>query len=278
MNVYLKTIFTSRSEVPFIIAQILELERLVDKVIIIEPMFTHTGARREVIGIEPIISCLDVAVNKILYIPIPYEACVKVFNSKDAHYNEKITRGAFIHYLNLALSDVVISTDADEVLYCEYVESTLERISVKKYKYSAYTANLHQFMFNDHLLAKGFQFTAPSIIEYGYYLFRPKLQDWRYAGRVVPGYGGVHFSWCLDKEQVVAKINNFAHAKDYDFGDNPNSLIRGILEEKYYHLRDPGIPLELATSPENIWPAGYLEMRKRLGYSEGYIGVSSEDF
>ena len=278
MNVYLKTIFTSKDEIPFIVAQILELESLVDKIIIIEPMFTHTGARREMIGVDPIIIHLNVALSKILYIPLPYESCINVFNSKDAHYNEKVTRGAFINYLDISLSDVVVSTDADEVLYYSYVIKILEKISIKKYKYSAYTANLYQFMFNDHLFAKEFRFVGPSIVEYGYYLFRPKLQNWRYTGKVIPEYGGVHFSWCLGKEQIIEKINNFAHAKDYDFGADSGSLIKSILEKKYYHLREPGISLELLTSPEDIWPKGYLQMRNNLGYSKAYIGTSSEDF
>ena len=41
--VYLKTIFTKKSELDLIRLQILELGHLIDKIILIEPSFNHNG-------------------------------------------------------------------------------------------------------------------------------------------------------------------------------------------------------------------------------------------
>ena len=67
--IYLKTIFTNVKELDLVCCQIKELNAIVDKVILIEPSFTHNGAPRNLIGINSLSNKLsDSQLDKIIYL------------------------------------------------------------------------------------------------------------------------------------------------------------------------------------------------------------------
>ncbi|EKO36151.1 glycosyltransferase family 17 domain protein [SAR86 cluster bacterium SAR86E] len=265
MNVFLKTIFTSEHEIPFIAAQIIELDSLLDRVIIIEPQFTHTGYERKLIGIDKLLSMIPKLSSKIDYIPLFLESysVSKSRNDAHSHFNENITRGAFIDHFNLSINDIVISTDSDEVLYQSSVSKSLDRISSRFICFKAETLRLNQFMLSDSLIAPDFHFYGPSIIGAGRYLFKNSYAHWRYAGKKVNEVSGCHFSWCLPYAELLKKVQNFAHSFEYGSRDlTAKELLDKSLKEKTYYLRTPSIKLMDAINPEKYWPDGYIQIKK----------------
>ena len=157
MKIYLRTIFTDIDEILFITSQILELYDVVDRFIIIEPGFTHNGDKRDKIGDARFKELLKEKYRKIEY--IFYDISKKIITANDSKtpfYNEKITRNAFYENYQFNLSDIIICTDADEILYESYVKKTIEKLNKPFGFFTAFSPACHQFMFNDQLLAEKF--------------------------------------------------------------------------------------------------------------------------
>lgn len=264
MKVFLKTIFTSEYEVPFIAAQILELDGLLDRIIIIEPQFTHTGLERKLIGIEKLLTIIPEYASKIDYVPllfIPY-GIRKSESDVQSHYNERVTRGGFVDHFTLSATDIVISTDSDEIFYRSSVIKSLERLSSRFFSVKAETFRLHQFMLSDTYIAPEFKFYGPSIIGAGRYKFKTNYSHWRYAGRVVYDVSGCHFSWCIPYEEMLTKVQNFAHSFEYGSRKlSARELLDKSIREKTYFLREPPIKLVDEINPEKYWPNGYIKIK-----------------
>lgn len=268
MKVYLKTTLTSEAEYIFIIAQYLELANLIDRIIIVEPAFTHTGFQREMIGVGRLLQMFPQIACKLDYIPIPLVDSV-ILNAKtesECHYNERLTRGLFVNYISLNLDDIVISTDADEVLYAQSVNESIERVSSKIVSWRAETLTLYQFVYKDFLMAPDYKFKAASIIGAGRYFLSGKPQQWRYAGAVNESFSGCHFSWCMPIENLEIKINTFAHAKSYiKNNEDPKEKILNDIDNLVYSFRLPNLPLIKLEEPELLWPRGYLKAKEVVG-------------
>ena len=275
MRVFLKTILTSRAELPFIIAQFLELENLIDRIVVIEPGFTHTGMPRERVGVADLIRLVPRISAKLDYVPIPMTGAVLQSVEDDepsCHFNERLTRGLFLNYIELSPRDIVVSTDADEVLYARVVEQEIERIRSKVFAWKATRLGLHQFVYRDDLLATGFRFGGPSIIGNGRYFLSQKSMHWRYAGKHLKEIAGCHFSWCQPIPDLLRKVATFAHAPDYlKSGIDAKKAIQDDIANLRYSFRTPTLQLERLEDPVAYWPSGYCEARlliKNYGFDQ----------
>jgi hypothetical protein len=179
-------------------------------------------------------------------------------NPKQAHFNERITRGAFASHYRFNLADLVIATDADEILSQGAVAKSLDRLNARYLATKAETFTLRQFMLADNLIAPSFRFVGPSIIGAARYQFLPGPQHWRYAGKISPMFGGAHFSWVLPMHELIRKLDSFAHAQEYQHvGNTSQQLLDRCIAERCYLLRDPPIKLEELQDPSIHWPKGY---------------------
>jgi len=79
--VYLKTIFTKKSELDLIRIQILEIGHIIDNIILIEPSFNHNGSSRELIGFSDLFDLDQNLINKIIYVVVPKFDFIKFDNS-----------------------------------------------------------------------------------------------------------------------------------------------------------------------------------------------------
>jgi len=266
MKVFLKTILTSKDEILFIIAQFLELENLIDRLLLIEPGFTHTGLSRDRIGVSTLIDLVPRISAKLDYLPIPMtnDVLQSVQDDEEScHFNERLTRGLFSKYIEMSPRDIVISTDADEVLYADVVEREIQRIRSNAFAWKASRLGLHQFVYRDDLLATGFRFEGPSIIGGGRYYFASRPMQWRYTGKRIEQIAGCHFSWCQPIPSLVRKVRSFAHAPSYlRSGLDPEEAILEDVAQLRYSFRTPPLELEGLPHPEIYWPRGYIEARK----------------
>jgi hypothetical protein len=261
MRVILKTILTSEAELVFIAAQFLELEPMIDRIVIIDPGFTHTGVKKVRIGVDRLLAVLPTLSPKLDYIPLPMTKDVIpcAVKEADCHINERITRGGFSQFMDLSVNDVVISTDADEVLYSVAVANAIERISSRLISWRAETFTLRQFLYKDILIAPGFKFSGPSIVGAGRYAAFKGPFDWRYAGKKMEDYAGCHFSWCMPEASLETKVRNFAHAPSYlKSGVDPRDRKRADIQNKIYSFRSPPIALREIEPDQKLWPRGYV--------------------
>jgi hypothetical protein len=267
MNVILKTILSQEAELLFVASQFLELQPLIDRIIIIDPEFTHTGVYKKRVGMEGLLAAIPELSNKLDYIPLPMmpEVIQDAQTERDCHRNELITRGSFTRYIDLSPQDVVISTDADEVIYLNAARASVERVTSRVISWRAETLALHQFIYKDTLIAPDFHFTGPSVIGCGRYFLVNRPFNWRYAGPTIDGYSGCHFSWCMPLPNLEAKVRSFAHAPSY-LARAPDALqqITMDISRKTYSFRSTPIHLEDLPSPHDLWPRGYIAAKKLM--------------
>lgn len=269
MKIYLKTILTNEAELIYILSQIMELKNIVDKFLIVEPGFTHTGDYRDFIGIDRILQKVGNLSSKIDYIPIPMNKKIKTAKNSEhsAHENEKITRGCFVDYLKFNGGDLIISTDADEVIYKEVI---LKIIKSKKFKINPFYAcslQLNQLMYNDGLIAKEHKFIGPSVIKFRRSFFNKGYYNWRYAGFEYEEIGGFHFSWCFPIDDLVKKVQAFAHGPSYFVSENDaRSKIENDIEKMQYSFRSEKIILSKFSETKLEYPNGYIEAKKIWSY------------
>jgi hypothetical protein len=266
--IYLKTLFTAKSELIYVLGQILELRSVVDRFIIVEPAFTHTGIPRKLIGIDFILASLGDLSKRVDYLPlINKESVTPAGGSEEkAHQNERITRGAFIDHINLKGSDIVISTDGDEVLYAEAVLKLINSTSFRLNPFAARTLRLHQFMYRDDLLAAGHKFYGPTLVKARRELLKGGYQNWRYLGNSVEDAAGCHFSWCMPISDLVTKVKTFAHGPSYYRSDEEAlKRIEMDIQSRQYSFRESPIALKDVDSENFPYPKGYLEALKLLG-------------
>jgi hypothetical protein len=264
--VYLKTIFTKKSELDFIRMQILELNHLINKIILIEPSFNHNGTSRELIGFSDLFDLDQETLNKIIYVVVPKFDFIKFSKeSKKHHYYETVTRGFFVKQLNLKNSDIIISTDADEILYENIIREYIKKLKKSYFPVKRYVFDLYQFFYKYTLYSKTHSFIAPGIYHYGsrflelnFYLIG--YINWRYKGKIVHGKSGVHFSWIQPINDLVYKALNWSHSSEFSLNEvEIKDKIVNDIDNKQYSFRSEPIKLEELGNNKQIWPKSFKE-------------------
>lgn len=235
-NIYFKTIFSSPSEIPFILMNIMEGYSFIDKFIITEANYTHTGTYRNYTfgTYKNIFSQFK---NKITYIPADVKK--KIIHKSDCtnnsylHKNEDIIRDCFEDYIQLENDDIVISADADEVIFRQTYPLLLKYIR----RNTPLIIPLHQFFYRINYLWEDIVVKAPIVSYASFYLKKPRPHRWRDEGRTFPFIGGCHFSWQLTMEQMVHKLQTYAHNDIYGHLADPK-LLEDAVKKKLY-IFDP---------------------------------------
>ena len=214
-TVYFKTTFYAPLELPFIKMNLLEGLPYVDKFIIVEGNRTHVGGPREFIFENYVSLIPDYLRKKILYIKsdLANETvdCTKTRDGYQMHKNEAALWDSFEKHVSLQDNDIVISADADEIIYRRIYPLIFELLQ-KKYPL---LLPLHQFFYRMNYLWKNETFWAPVASYAGYYNRRPHPHRWRYEGKHLPVMAGCHFSWQLTIEQMLFKLKTYAHNDIY---------------------------------------------------------------
>lgn len=227
---YLKTYFYVEHEIKFLIMNLIEAYDHIDKFIICEFNRTHTGRPCDYIGQDHIDKFPKELMDKVIYLPLDISrVAVEAYENEDAIHaiNEPIMRSAFMKALEFEDEDIVVSVDADEIIYRDAYPYIFEEVASKQ----CVRLNLHQFFYKTNYLWEDKDFVSPIAAKYK--VFKDHFPcNWRDVGPVTSKKVGCHFSWCMTPEQMVYKLHTYSHPK-YRFCAN-KELMENAIENKIY--------------------------------------------
>jgi len=229
--IYLKTYFYVEHEFQFLAANLKESYPHVEKFIICEFNRTHTGMPRKMLGWEKLSGSLpSEMLDKVLYLPLDLsEHTVPAYNDESAMHrvNEPVMRSIFMKHVEFKDDDIVVSVDADEIIY----EKSYSKIQELLKHHSACLLNLHQFFYKKTYLWKNKDFIAPIAAKYSYFKHRFPC-NLRYEGVPMHEKAGCHFSWCMNPKEMVYKLNTYSHPQ-YRFCADEGLLTEAIAKKTY---------------------------------------------
>ena len=211
-----------------------ELLEHVDFFLITEANVTHTGASRSYEFLDKFQSELESISNKIKCIRMDLEG-ISEFNvsePKVLHANEQKIRDGFREHLSLHENDIVISSDADEVLFGSRVKSILKKLRKSKNVNQSYRLRLHQVIFKLDYLWTDCNFQGPVICRASHFSSQEEPQ-WRYSGSRTYRKSGTHFSWVMSVDNMVEKISRYSHRVENQKFASPEVLRKAIEERTY---------------------------------------------
>ncbi len=237
LMIYLKTIFSTPSEIKYIKLNFQESFKYIDKMIICEYNYTHTGERRELIFHNYIDEFSEKEKEKIIYIGADITPYVKmaIDNEKTAHENERLMRGYFVKKVSLKGDDIVFSLDADEIIFSQYYEEIIARLNRSKWFWQtrSYRLPIRQFFYKINYHWENLQFTSPVACKASYFLKKKFPAQWRDDGKIYDKIVGSHYSWCISLKEMVSKIKNYAHQEQFShLGDY--EIMKNAVENKLY--------------------------------------------
>ena len=165
---YLKSYCYSKHELPFIIANLNEGFTHIDKLILYEYNFTHTGLPKKY-EIEKVLHLIPEKLkSKLLYKKIDLTNYVEyaVNDENKCHQiNENIQRSWLFNDKDIILhdEDIIIDIDIDEIIYNDSYNSLLLELNQINQPLGI---KLNQFFFKNTYLWSNLVFDAPSIYKY----------------------------------------------------------------------------------------------------------------
>ncbi len=243
--IYLKTIFSSANEIKYLKLNLREASNHIDKFVICEFNRTHTGEERELIFDKHLNDFTEEERRKIIYIGADISKYTKFArdNQKVANDNARIIRGYFARQIDLNKKDIIISVDADEIIFEQYYHEILEALkNLKWWQRKSLVLLLRQFYYKVNYLWENNRFIAPIVCRAGEYL-RKYPNDWRYTGKLYDKYVGCHFSWLLTVEEMIEKLNMYSHQSEYSRFAKRDILEDAVKNKKYPF--DPSVDFKI---------------------------------
>jgi hypothetical protein len=243
---YLKTHFYTENEINYINLNLQESYDKVDKFIVCEFNITHTGAKRDFMfhHYEHLIN--PIYKDKLVYIPcdIANLAVDAKTNESLAHStNELLMRGYFVKVYDFNDDDIIISVDCDEIIYNQCYDEIIEGVK----KHGKVSIELNQFFYKLNYFWSDNNFIAPTGAYYK--MYKDKYPShWRYDGVLLSGKKGCHFSWCMTIEDMIYKLNTYAHVKYQPFANK--EILGDAITRKIYPF-DLGKPFTIRTVVRN---------------------------
>lgn len=231
---YIKTIVSADNEIKYIKLQLLESKGYVDKIIICEFDHTHTGSKREFI-FEKYLNDETFTLEekeRIVYLKGNVGKWVRQSenDSKIFHANEKLFRGYFARHIRLKPNDIIISVDADEIIFARMYSTIFG--ALEKNRKNIVRLPLYQFFYKPTYLWENLTFLSPVACKAKHYWFRYPAQ-WRDEGEPLDEFVGCHFSWLLTVDEMIAKLSSYAHAADYSHLASRDILENAIKQKEY---------------------------------------------
>lgn len=266
--VYFKTVFYAPHEIKFINMNLMESYNHIDKFIITEGNRTHVGEPKPFV-FEQYLHCIPKEFHdKIVYIPVDISQstvdCSATNDGKLMHKNEDIIWDSFESHVSLRNRDIVISADADEIIYDHIYPLLFRKLTMT----SPLLLPLHQFFYRMNYLWKELTIWAPTITYASYYLNRPYPHRWRYEGKCFPFMAGCHFSWQLTLDEMIYKLNTYAHKDIYGHFADKEILRDAVARKKYpFEPNEPFTIEELQPEKDNMYyPKSFYTLEKSFSY------------
>lgn len=254
--IYLKTYCYAPHEVELIVANLRECYDHIEKMIVCEFDINHTGMKREFEYQN-----LKELVPEELRDKLDYHACevfditARAYEREDLIHgvNEPVMRSFFTKLYDFKDNDIIISIDADEIIYGDKIKYIRDEVS----KHKIVSLRLRQFFYKKNYLWKNKDFTSPIAAEYSW--INPKFpNNWRDVGKTTEEYVGCHFSWCMDAEAMVHKLHTYSHPQ-YRFCANKELLEDAIENKKYPFDENVHFNIEEISMSDEIIPRSMRE-------------------
>lgn len=261
MRLVLKTMVSNQAEIPFLWMMFSEAQPYVDQIIVTEFDHSHSGLPRDFLFDEHLHE-FSTAFPQLRYFQgknLP-GVIKNAQTPDDHHHNEKLMRGWFASQVSLRSSDVVFSTDADEVLYSSTYQWVLDHFTWRTRKGVKF--RLHQFFYRPNYLWVGHEFVAPVALRFGHYN-REYPNQWRYQGYRLPGYWGVHFSWCIPVVEMEKKVENYSHAAEHQHVRGAQTF-ESARRDKVFPFSERDFRLEEISFDSPILPQSFFQHAHRL--------------
>ena len=262
--IYLKTYFYSEHEVPFLKLNLLEAYPHIDKFLICEFNFTHTGLKREYIWDKVKDQLPQDKMDKVQYIKGDMSDIAK-YAYNDGYtihsINEPWMRGYFVKAVDLKDTDIIFSVDADEIIYGEMYPELIECVRTK----GIIRLPMNQFFYRVNYLWSDLTFRSSVVALYMVYKYNFPAQ-WRDAGRDYSKKVGCHFSWCMTVDQMLHKMECYSHPEYRHLAKK--DILEDAIENKKYPFA-PNRDFTLLTidfDTDKRIPRQMLENKKEFEY------------
>lgn len=230
--IYLKTCFYNKEEFKFLKLNIIESYNYIDKFIICEASHYHNGTYKGFIWDDYKHLIPEEYMNKVLYLKCEVGDYVKEsINSDDYIHknNEPVCRSFFQKLINFDDNDIIISIDADEIIYSEMYNKIIEETK----KRGIVRLNLNLFFYKMNYYWRNKDFIAPIafIWKYGKQKFPA---DYRYGNSyLLPYKVGNHYSWVCSVEAMMKKLSVYCHSTQYRHC-MVEDILKNAIENKEY--------------------------------------------
>jgi hypothetical protein len=243
MRKILRIIVSSPHELPFVVLNVLESVNKVDGIVLCEANYTHSGEKRQLIYGDLLRDLSPELKSRITYIPRELDRFVRkdANTEEDLHFNEQLIRNSFAHKYTLSSSDVVVSLDADEIIYASAYEYIFQKLKFS-FKTKCVRLNLRQFFYRLNYHWSNCNFNSPVATRASVFLNNENAQ-WRDYGPITKKHVGVHFSWVMEVEQMAKKLQTYAHKNLYAQYAHEDTLRSAIKNKKY--IFDDSVPFQI---------------------------------
>lgn len=275
---YLVTHFYSEAEIPFLKLNFLEGKNYIDKFIFVEFNYTKRGNKKEYVNIDTKNIFTDDDFNKILYFKVDLTNEIEDANDNTdkartimAMHNEPLFRSYFTRLVNYNDDDIIISVDADEIVYEQaynYILDTMKTNNILLLK-------MHMFYYRLNFLSNETWY-APIVMKYK---FGQNIYDiWKVGGKthypqwrrcsmtptskISDIFCGCHFSWCMTIDSMQNKFNSHGCGVSMNFKNlNNKDILENAVKNKLYIFKNrPGFKLNHINIKSNIYPKHIYEI------------------
>ena len=269
---YLKSYCYSKHELPFVIANLQEGFKYIEKLVLYEYNYTHTGLKKEY-QMEKVLHLIPENLKSKLYykkVDITKYVEYAYENGPLIHkVNEPIQRSWFFNDSNFSLNDndIIIDHDIDEIIYESSYPKLIKELEIKQCPISI---RLNQFFFKNTYLWTDCNFSSPTIYKYSMVKDRRdiikgiKIKNLRDLSQKTDDIHGAHMSWIMPVSYMIKKLESYSHPEFRKYS-NVELLEKAIREKKYiFNLKKPFNIKELSINDDRI--PKYLQKANIFSY------------
>ena len=257
MAIILKSQISSLSELPWLYLSAKEASGYVDRFVIVEYGQSHMGENRIRLPEKPIQDLIDEFDFAEYFFVEKLAGITPAKDLSQAHENETLIRNGFTSIIKVRPWDVIISVDADEVIYRQVFSEIRKKL---RFRLFPFRLTLYQTIYSPYIHWTNKDFVAPVIWPGFLKVIGGTFRNWRYVGFPKKGHSGVHFTWSLTIEEMIAKLSTYSHTLEYGKFASRELLSEAVSIPQY--IFEPGVLFEVErlNIDSEILPIGFGEI------------------
>ena len=155
----------------------------------------------------------------------------------------------------------MIAVDADEIIYQETYGKIIDRINRRKlFPAKPLRLRMHQFFYKLDYYWYNCEVSSAIATKARYFLNDKSPMQWRDEGDITDFFAGCHFSWIMDIDQMVAKLNNYAHHDIYGQYADRTLLQKAISDKEYPFDKSVDFQIKVMDRINDIYPKNFYKV------------------